>query len=312
MAIVEKDPWRAQYFKDVDCPNDLLIPTDDGVSYKLFRKHNWVYNKLLICKTQGLEHGPHGVMPSCFPVFSKPIYNLRGMGTDSRAIRTPEEYDRYQKPGHMWMPLLTGEHVSTDVAVIDGEAAWWRHTVGKPLDRGTFDYWTILPGARPDIEAYCGQWLGRNLRGYTGMVNFETIGGVIIECHLRLADQWVDLYGAGWLESVVELYAHGRWNFTDSSPRTGYSVVLFDKHDRQYQKIADGAIAELTKWPGISSIQITFHQSKPPELHAMPPGGFRLAIANCWDLNRGLKVRRKLWRLFQKKEDTHPEADENG
>ena len=33
--------------------------------------------------------------------------------------------------------------------------------------------------------------------GYTGMVNFETIGGRIIEAHLRFADQWPDLYGGG-------------------------------------------------------------------------------------------------------------------
>jgi hypothetical protein len=30
------------------------------------------------------------------------------------------------------------------------------------------------------------------------MVNLETIGGRIIEVHLRFADQWPDLYGARW------------------------------------------------------------------------------------------------------------------
>jgi hypothetical protein len=33
----------------------------------------------------------------------------------------------------MWMPLLEGEHVSTDVAVVDAEPRWWRHMVGKTL-----------------------------------------------------------------------------------------------------------------------------------------------------------------------------------
>ena len=47
-------------------------------------------------------------------------------------------------------------------------------------------------------------WLRSNLRGYTGMVNLETIGGTIIECHLRFTDQWPDLYGGdAWVGAVV-------------------------------------------------------------------------------------------------------------
>ena len=37
----------------------------------------------------------------------------------------------------------------------------------------------------PAIEDYCGAWIRRHLAGYTGMLNLETIGGRIIEVHLR-------------------------------------------------------------------------------------------------------------------------------
>ena len=30
------------------------------------------------------------------------------------------------KPGHFWSTLLEGEHLSSDVAVIDGRPCWWR------------------------------------------------------------------------------------------------------------------------------------------------------------------------------------------
>ena len=39
--------------------------------------------------------------------------------------------------------------------------------------------------------------------------------------------------------------------------------------------------------PGVSSVQITFHENKAPEHHAMPPGGFRLAIVNAHTLAAG-------------------------
>jgi hypothetical protein len=304
VPIVENDPWRMQYFAGVVCPDDVVIPTDDADAYRLHPAHRWVYNKLLICETQGLEHGPHGIVPACFPVFSKPVYNLRGMGVGGRVIRSREDYARAQAPGHFWMPLLTGAHLSSDVAVVDGRAVWWRHTAGVALADGTFDYWTVMAEPLPAIEAYGGDWLGRHLRGYSGFVNLETIGGTIIEAHLRFADQWVDLYGAGWLESVVELYARGRWRFRETVRRTGYSVVLFGKHGVRWA-IDPVAVDRLRRLAGVSSIQITFHADRPLETHAMPPGGFRLAIVNCWDLAAGMLVRERLTALFRAAQSRH-------
>ena len=101
------------------------------------------------------------------------------------------------------MTLLEGRHVSSDVAVVDGAPRWWRHVTGKPAGEGTFDYWIVHAEPDAGIEARCGAWMQQNLAGYTGMLNLETIGGTIIEAHLRFADQWPDLYGPGWVDAVV-------------------------------------------------------------------------------------------------------------
>jgi hypothetical protein len=301
MPIVESDPWRSQYFTAVSCPDTIVVPTDDELAYQLFPKHRWIYNKLLICDTQGLDNAPHDIMPQQFPVFSKPIYNLRGMGSGGKIIESAQQYKAELQPGYMWMPLFTGEHVSSDAAVIDGEVVWWRHTLGNTLDQGMFDYWVILGEARPKIERYCGDWLRRHLTGYTGCVNFETIDTRIIEVHLRFADQWPDLYGQGWIEAVVGLYAQGRWSFCDDARRTGYSIVLFGAHGLHYTKPDREMLNEFFGWEGVSSIQITFHDDRPPEMHSMPPGGFRLAIINCWNPEIGFKVRERLALMFQSK-----------
>jgi hypothetical protein len=299
MPIVETDPWRLQYFAHAVCPDGTIIPTDDQLAYQLYPNHRWIYNKLLICESQGLENAPHDIMPPHFPVFSKPIYNLRGMGKGGKIIHSAEQFKAEVQPGYMWMALLTGEHVSTDVAVIDGEPVWWRHTVGKSAGEGMFDYWAILAESKPNIERYCGHWLRVHLKGYTGCVNFETIDGRIIESHLRFADQWPDLYGSGWVEAMIELYSSGRWRFRDEERRTGYSVVLFGGHGTRYKKPDPSAVDDLLRQPEISSIQITFHDDRPAERHSMPPGGFRLAIVNCWNLQAGFEVREQLAPLFR-------------
>jgi len=298
MAYLGVDPWRWQYFDPVPCPPGLDIPVDEASAWELLPAWRFIHNKLFICETQGIAHGPHGTSPPGFPVFSKPIYNMRGMGTGGQVVRSLTEYRAAMQPGHMWMRLLTGAHVSTDVALVRGRPCWTRHTTGIPAGGGTFDRWIVHAARHPALERKIHAWCRRWLAGFTGIVNFETIGGSIIECHLRMAEQWLDLNGEGWLDAVVRLYRDGRWRFADAERRTGYSVILFARHGLHWS-IDPAAVEALRQRPGISSIQITFDPAKPPAQHAMPPGGFRLAIVNCRDLAEGRRVRARLRRLFR-------------
>jgi len=298
MPICEADPWRLQYFEHVACPADVLISTEDADSWTWYPQHRWVYDKVAVALTQGLSAAPHGVEPPSYPVFSKPITNLKGMGVGSRVLRSAADYAAHYAPGHMWMTLLDGRHVSSDVAVVNGEPMWWRHTTGKPGAEGTFDHWTVHADAECDIENHAGAWIKARLAGYTGMVNLETIGGRIIEVHLRFADQWPDLYGAGWVEALVRLYRDGRWEFADTDRRDGFSVVLFGPHGPHYRHPPKSLVDVVRAMPTVSSVQIAFHENRPPESHAMPPGGFRLAIVNCHDLKAGERARDRLRAFF--------------
>ncbi|MBI2719071.1 MAG: hypothetical protein HY245_02290 [Rhizobiales bacterium] len=298
MPVCERDPWRLQYFEGIDCPEDVLIPTDDPDSWLWYPHHRWVYDKLRVAQSQGLACGPHGVTPDTFPVFSKPIMNLKGMGIGSRVIASAADVDRYYQPGHFWMELLRGRHVSTDCAVCDGRAVWTRHATGEAGNDGTFKLWTIHAEADAELEAYLAGWIESHMAGYTGMMNFETIGGRIIEAHLRFADQWCDLYGQGWVEALVRLYAKGVWDFDDSQRSEAYSLPLFARHGERFRHPTPASQAKLRAMPHVASLQITFHEDKDPAQHPMPPGGFRLGIVNATDLAAGLAARRELAKCF--------------
>jgi hypothetical protein len=298
MPIHQCDPWRAQYFREVVVPSGLGIPIDDTEAFNLNPAHRWVYDKLLIAKSQGLECGSHDVAPTRYPVFSKPVTNLKGMGVGTRVLFSERDYHENCGVGDFWMKLLTGEHVSTDFAVIKGDIAWCRHTLGIPDVAGTFDYWVLEERPRPQLERYCRQWIRANLAGYTGMLNLESIGGSVIEAHLRFSDQWPDLYGRKWTDAVVRLYQRGTWDLIDQERAEVYSVVLFGPHGRTYAYPRPEAMAGYEATVGISSIQLTFFEDRPPEAHAMPPGGFRLAVINCFNLDVGLRIRAALAREF--------------
>jgi hypothetical protein len=127
------------------------------------------------------------------------------------------------------------------------------------------------------------------------MVNLETIGAKIIEAHLRFSDQFPDLYGGRpWVESLIGLYRDGSWTYDDGARRTGYSVVLFGAHGVQYAHPPKDLVDEIRAMPEVTSVQITFHEDRPPSWHSMPPGGFRLAIVNTWDLETGRRARERL------------------
>jgi hypothetical protein len=298
VPIIEPAPWRHQFFDQVACPDDLFIPTDDPEAWEWNPRHRWVFDKLQVALSQGLAAGPHGTKPPRYPVFSKPIMNFRGLGAGSRILASAEDYDLNHAPGHFWMILLEGRHVSTDVAVVAGMPKWWRHVTGEAVGEGMFDTWTVHAGTNPAIEQYCEAWISKNLPGYTGMLNLETIGGVIIDVHLRLSDQWPDLYGDGWIDAFVRLYRDRIWTYADTDRRDGFSLVLCGPAGRHYRHPPAELIGKVKEMPGISSVQITFHEQRAPELHAMPPGGFRVAVINAFDRGQGETAREVLRAFF--------------
>jgi hypothetical protein len=297
MPICERDPWRDQYFENIPCPDNVLIPTDDFDAWPWYPKHNWIYDKLRVAQSQGFTSGPHGVMPPAFPVFSKPITNLKGMGVGSRVIASEKEMLACSTPGHFWMPLLEGPHVSTDCAVVNGQVKWLRHATGVPGPEGTFKYWTLHADEMPEVASYLKAWVSKYMAAYTGMMNFETIGGKIIEAHLRFADQWCDLNGKGWIEAMVRLYAEGTWDYGEQR-RVGYSIPLFARHNSNFSHPPQDLQTRIRAMPQISSLQITFYDNKDAGLHPMPPGGFRVGIVNAWDLQAGFAAVDELAKAF--------------
>ena len=179
---------------------------------------------------------------------------------------------------------------------MDGEPRWWRHTTGATAPGGTFDHWLIHAEADAGDRGLVRRLGARHLRGFTGMANFETIGGRIIEAHLRFADQWPDLYGPGWVEAVVRLHVTGAGTIPTPTAPTATASCCSGRTARATGIRPPALVEEVRAMPGVSSVQITFHEDKAPAHHAMPPGGFRLAIVNALTLDAGREGRKILRR----------------
>lgn len=227
--------WEAQFFQNVKkiVPN-LEIPVSDEHAYMHFPAHNWVYNKLELMRIQNIEAHPHGVVPQKYPVFSKPIYNFWGMSIGAKIVYFYTDLD--YTPGHFWMPVLFGKQLTVDLAVVQGEIKWFyimRSQQSKD-QVGQFDYFIAENDQHEDVIDHLKSWISEHMSDYTGMLNFETIDKVIIECHLRFGVQYTDLYGEAWLENVVKLYSENTWE-EFQSPSDGVSYVVRVKEYGRYR-----------------------------------------------------------------------------
>ena len=96
----------------------------------------------------------------------------------------------------------------------------------------------------------------------------------------------------------MRLHVTGEWVYPDSDRVDGYSVVLFGPHGPRYRHPPASLVEEVRNMLDVSSVQITFHEDKEPNHHAMPPGGFRLAIVNARTLEAGQAGRERLRHSF--------------
>jgi hypothetical protein len=210
------------------------------------------------------------------------------MVTGARITKTREEYWGSIEPGHMWCTLLTGSRYSTDIAVVAGKPVWFSHTIGVPGTMQTFDYWEVNAADKDNVQRNLVAFIEAHLGEYNGMLNVESIGGKIIEIHLRFTSQWPDLYGCWFLSSLANFYCGKGWTRPQTSGKTAYSVPLFDDEKYAYlsPSIHRDTLQEMKKVFHLSSLVVEYDPAVPSESWPWPTGGFRVLTINGHDLDR--------------------------
>ncbi len=155
-------------------------------------KHNWVYNKVLLCDLQNVKWWPCPIEPT-YPSIVRPIFNLSGMGGGVKKVNNLEEFKESNCYGFFSTPFIEGKHTSHDFRVVDGEFFDETIFIGYPIKKhiGAFLYWELLYKKRIPVLSDNMKRLQTKLIGYTGPLNVECIDNTIIEVHLREGD--VDL-----------------------------------------------------------------------------------------------------------------------
>lgn len=290
MPFLGYDTWESQFFSSVT-ESGVIIPVSDPEAWQQYAKYRWVYNKLDLSKHLGYKAEPFGVYPTIYPVFCKPIINLYGMGMGAFVANKEDDIDERYQPGFFWQPVFDGAHISVDVFVAQGLILGLIGALGDKMSGNRFNMWSIID-VPLQVEKKIEEFVSGCFGDYSGVVNLEFIGNNIIECHVRHSGQFVDLYGEGYLDSLIALYSGDYKNFKLNNP-SGYSFAVWGESGKQYEydqkeleNISDQEV----------SIQLTYSRG---ECRFNPPGGQRLAIVNSKNYNKGVKIRNDLKNLFK-------------
>lgn len=264
-----KDPWEEQYIKNLK--NSDVLSWGDSEAYDRYPKLNWIYDKYLLLKTLGqpvwdLEKE----IPNKYPVIVKPRKNLFGLGKDCYFASFPSQIEKVV--GMIAQPILTGQHISTDYVLINGKIGGMTSFIGYKDEYKEFYLWERTP-----YTAKINHIIQNLFKEHTGVVNVETIGGKLIEAHIRPSLQFFDIDGG--LQSQLPKVVLER-KFERPKWYSSYSYVARTLHKG---KINVKNIPNKPK--SIKSVQIAYDGTS---LSSTDPSAFRkrYAIINGTDLTQ--------------------------
>jgi len=257
--ISNLDKWEAKYIQNLK--DKESIAWDDEEAYLRYPKWNFIYDKQILSnmaintpKTWDLTLET----PTTYPVYVKPRTNFYGLGKDSYVACS---WDEIEDPlNSIAQQFLEGTHYSTDYVLKDGQIIDSWTFIGHKSFYNDFTLWESYPfpdAIRGDVEDL--------LWGYTGIANFESIGGVIIEGHLRGSLQFYDISG-GMLSKMPQFVNTG--TYSPGKFKKTYSKVLRTKHSG---KIEFSRVPYKPK--GVTSVQLCYEPGVP--LNVTDPGAFR-------------------------------------
>ena len=109
------------------------------------------------------------------------------------------------------MDFLIGEQISFDIIILKGIIQFHTAFLGhKHETLGKFTMWESIDRKLPKIiQSLVNEYFA----AYSGCLNVETIGGKIIEAHLRMGD--IDQFPTfDVLKGIIETYQEKEYNWT--------------------------------------------------------------------------------------------------
>jgi len=171
---------------------DPTLPRFDITAYKKFPKHNFVYDKLFIARSQGMKCGRPkdliGKKDVAFPIFVKPRYGHKTASSKNCfKVKSHEElHPLMHLPEMMWSEFVDATEGMTDMVLVNGEIVYQLSFKYSEKQYGFADVWKYVSPETQCPEAIVS-WVKQHMGGFTGPLNLQYRADKIIEVGMRFA-----------------------------------------------------------------------------------------------------------------------------
>lgn len=264
------DAWEAKYIRNL--PDKEVIAWSDAEAVKKYPKLKWVYDKLELHNY--LDSVPTwdlwNSFPKKYPVFVKPRININGMGYRSEIINSEFElFDKGLIGTHIAQPILTGDHITTDI-VFDGKEVVDYFSFYCHYNRyGSFSLFESvkeLPN-KNIIDKLSKIGIGRRI------FNIETIGGKPLELHLRPSVQFYDISG-GIMSQMPGFVMGDDWH--KAKREKTYSKIYRTRRDCRMAR----PMPAPPRPRGVRSVQFCWENQQRLSKHTNDPYSLRYMVIN--------------------------------
>jgi hypothetical protein len=209
------NPYRALKYR---ITNDL--PRFDAQAYRMNPQYQFVYDKLFIAKSQGMNCGTldslRGKKDIEFPIFIKPRYGHKSASSKNcYKIKSYKELEKqFHKPEMMWSEFVNATEGMTDFVLVNGEIVYQLTYKYSEKQHGFADDWKFIsPETQPPSEIV--EWVKQHMTGYIGPVNVQYRDVKIIEVGMRFARSGMYLESAGnkvLIDTINDMWRTKTWN----------------------------------------------------------------------------------------------------
>jgi len=177
------DPYEYNWSKNV--------PMYDIIAYEKYPKYNFVYDKLWIAKSCGLDSGELKNLHKkdvTYPIFIKPRWGHKTASSKGcYKINKYEDILPYiNDEDMMWSEFIDDKESMTDFILLDGEIKWQMTLIYSDTQKGFIDDWKSINMKHQPPESIIN-WVNTHMKGYSGILNVQYRSDKIIEVSLRPA-----------------------------------------------------------------------------------------------------------------------------
>ena len=146
------------------------IPTSHLGTWEKYPKHRWVYETSKLLDMQNIVWSPYNINPALASLDSF-NYGKEVKVGDSLQALTTEDF----VPGKVFVQDLTGERLTSLVAIFKGEIKW----IGHKDDSNV-----VLESINGDIELRISALISLHFQKFSGVITIDTLGKDIISVNL--------------------------------------------------------------------------------------------------------------------------------